>query len=301
MYLKQITPHSRYYKDLKNLLNIIDAANFFSKHYNEDKERYSFNYNYETYENEIHPDRILETLKKRIFTFLLDGIYTYEEQLLLLSELYLNVKEYGKMTTDSFRSILDRYKKANELNQLNNNNKKYYNEILASYVNLTKVKMDLIEYVDEYYKKIYEKWNSINNPSTVLKSDLSINNKSIKMNSFKYKKYNSNISAITDLFNFLIDKKFISEKTKLKEFRKIFSDTSIEIPIIWTGNISELSYFIKQLHNDRKIVDDTKLKHWEITIKCFVNSESVCYEKSKLRNQIKPSSYKVLDAALNLL
>ena len=66
--------------------------------------------------------------------------------------------------------------------------------------------------------------------------------------------------------NALKRKNLIGNSTDLKDFRKVFSGEAIDKPIIWTGNISELSYFIKQLHNELKLVEDLKQQQWAVTI-----------------------------------
>ena len=87
----------------------------------------------------------------------------------------------------------------------------------------------------------------------------------------------------------------------LKDFRKVFSGEEIKKPIVWTGNISELSYFIKQLHNVLKLVADLKQQQWAVTINCFIQENGEQYNRTKLRTQKVPTTSKNIDISLKTL
>ncbi len=129
-------------------------------------------------------------------------------------------------------------------------------------------------------------------PKTKLKS---------KHNSFTYKKWRFESTNLTYLKESLIDKKLIASDTELKHFRKAFSGEEIEKPIVWTGNISELSYFIKQLHNELKLVENLKQQQWAVTIKCFIQENGEQYNRTKLRTQKVPTTSKNIDISLKTL
>jgi ribosomal protein S21 len=122
-----------------------------------------------------------------------------------------------------------------------------------------------------------------------------------KHQSFTYKKWQFESTNLTYLKESLIDKKLIASDTELKHFRKVFSGEEIEKPIIWTGNISELSYFIKQLHNELKLVENLKQQQWAVTINCFVQENGEQYNRTKLRTQKVPTTSKNIDMALKTL
>ena len=122
-----------------------------------------------------------------------------------------------------------------------------------------------------------------------------------KHNSFTYKKWRFESTNLTYLKESLIDKKLIASDTELKHFRKAFSGEEIEKPIVWTGNISELSYFIKQLHNVLKLVENLKQQQWAVTINCFVQENGEQYNRTKLRTQKVPTTSKNIDIALKTL
>lgn len=122
-----------------------------------------------------------------------------------------------------------------------------------------------------------------------------------KHKSFTYKKWQFESTNLTSLKDSLIRKKLIASDTDLKDFRKAFSGEEIEKPIVWTGNISELSYFIKQLHNVLKLVADLKQQQWAVTINCFIQENGEQYNRTKLRTQKVPATSKNIDMALKTL
>lgn len=122
-----------------------------------------------------------------------------------------------------------------------------------------------------------------------------------KHHSFTYKKWQFESTNLTYLKESLIDKNLIASDTELKHFRKAFSGEEIEKPIVWTGNISELSYFIKQLHNELKLVRDLKQQQWAVTINCFIQENGEQYNRTKLRTQKVPATSKNIDMALKTL
>jgi hypothetical protein len=119
--------------------------------------------------------------------------------------------------------------------------------------------------------------------------------------SFKYKNNISGSVNLTDLMNSLKRSALIHQETLLGNFRSVFSEKEIEQKIIWTGNISELAYFIKALHNTAKKVEDTKQKQWEITINCFEMADGTELTKDKLRTQKTPARAAIIEKAVNIL
>lgn len=139
-------------------------------------------------------------------------------------------------------------------------------------------------------------------PEVVIKPKSSTLKKITKTNrSFKYKKLESDYSNLTYLKESLINKGFISKNTDLKDFRKAFSGEAIDKPIVWMGNMSELSYFIKQIHHNLKYVENVKQEIWSITINCFIQENGEQYNRIKLRGQKVPATSKNIDSALNTL
>ena len=58
----------------------------------------------------------------------------------------------------------------------------------------------------------------------------------------------------------------------------------------WIGNISDLHYFIKLIHNTNKSVENLKQHQWEVACKCFVHSDGSQFDRQQLKEQKKPKS-----------
>ena len=122
-----------------------------------------------------------------------------------------------------------------------------------------------------------------------------------KQLSFKYIGNSSEQDNINHLFEDLKKDKFITAETELKNFKKIFSGKAIETPVVWTGKISELYYFIKQLHQIHRKVEDVKQDHWKIAILCFVKPDGKTFDLKKLKSQKDPVITKAIDRMVKAL
>ena len=106
--------------------------------------------------------------------------------------------------------------------------------------------------------------------------------------SFKYKKLATNSEAIKDLCDSLKFNDLIDKKTNLTDFKKIFSGEEINKPVVWTGNISDLYYFVALIHNELKYVENLKQQHWKVTCRCFIKPDNSIFEHTSLKTQKKP-------------
>jgi hypothetical protein len=109
-------------------------------------------------------------------------------------------------------------------------------------------------------------------------------------NSFTYKNLNTQVDNIKNLYDALITYDFIDKSTHYSEFKKVFTGEPIKNPVIWNGNISDLNYFIKVLHNNNKSVIDVKRHIWEVACKCFIKPDGSLFDRSKLKQQKKPTA-----------
>lgn len=122
-----------------------------------------------------------------------------------------------------------------------------------------------------------------------------------KYESFRYKQYNKNPDNLTNLCDSLRKGEFIHQDTKATDFRKIFSGDHIEKPVVWIGNSSEFAYFIKQIHNDKELIENLKQQQWNIACKCFIKEDGSSFE-TKVRKLQRPNSTgDKLDKAVKLL
>lgn len=126
--------------------------------------------------------------------------------------------------------------------------------------------------------------------------------KPIPFNSFTYKQYNTSPDKLGDLWDSLKLNNFISADTPLATFKKVFSGSKINTPVTWTGNISELFYFVKRIHKDLQLVEDLKQKQWQVTCICFVDENGEPFDRSKFRTLKRPNlTGDKIDNAVNLL
>ncbi len=112
----------------------------------------------------------------------------------------------------------------------------------------------------------------------------------VALTSFTYKQLATNPDNLTNLHDSLKLNHFIAQDTSLTNFKKAFSGKEITNPIEWTGNISELYYFIKLIHKEHKYVDDLKQKQWEVTCLCFVQEGGKPFDRNKFRGQKRPNT-----------
>lgn len=121
-----------------------------------------------------------------------------------------------------------------------------------------------------------------------------------KPHSFTYNYFITQMGQVTDLMNVLKKNKLIKADTELTYFRKIFSGEEVINKIVWTGNISELYYFIKYLNNESGKIQ--KLKNdllWFVAVKCFVLEDGIDINRTRLRKQQPPSNSQKLENIIN--
>jgi hypothetical protein len=124
----------------------------------------------------------------------------------------------------------------------------------------------------------------------------------VSFESFRYKGYDNNYDNLTNLYNSLKKNNFIADDTDSRVFKKVFSGKAITKPVVWTGNPSEFSYFIKLIYTINQYVDDLKQRNWEVACRCFVQADGTPFDRSKLRTLKKPQrSYKQLELAVDNL
>ncbi len=122
-----------------------------------------------------------------------------------------------------------------------------------------------------------------------------------KLKSFKYIHLVNDSDRISDLYESLKQIKYIHEDTRKIDFKKIFAGSFITHPVIWTGTVSELYYFIYLIHNKLKLVENTKNKHWKIACYCFIQDNGEAYDFKILKDQKAPAAKNKLENLLNCL
>lgn len=120
--------------------------------------------------------------------------------------------------------------------------------------------------------------------------------------SFTYKQINTNPEKVSDLCSSLKFNNLISQDTTVPNFKRVFTNSEIKTPVVWTGTISDLFYFIKLIHNDLQLVENLKQKQWVVTCQCFVDTDGNPFERTKFRSQKKPklTAHKIEKSVSNL-
>lgn len=120
--------------------------------------------------------------------------------------------------------------------------------------------------------------------------------------SFNYKHIQTKSSNIPDLMDSLKKNVFIAQETSITDFRHVFSGEFVANPIRWTGGKSTLSYFIKLLSNELKVITYPGNSVWKIVCACFVDDDGSQFNESNLRDQKKPKlKLSEIERAANLM
>jgi len=133
----------------------------------------------------------------------------------------------------------------------------------------------------------------------LIPNDVILKESSLIDNAFTYLRYTTKYSTLTDLLDSLKKNNFIASDTILADFRKIFNNTVPSSPIKWTGNVSELFYFVKHLHSIPGLMKDLKANIWKVTAKIFVDENGNTYDWKKFRTQKNPSRAKLLETCIS--
>ena len=105
---------------------------------------------------------------------------------------------------------------------------------------------------------------------------------------FRYKNLAKNTDALKDLCDSLKRYDLIDKKTVLSDLKKLFSGGELNKPVIWTGQVSDLYYFVVLIHNKEKYVENLHQQHWKVTCNCFIKSDGSAFDQSNLKSQKKP-------------
>jgi hypothetical protein len=160
-------------------------------------------------------------------------------------------------------------------------------------------KYKLAYYLNQYISQLVEEAVL---DSKEIKPTLQPEPERISFESFRYKGYDNNYDNLTYLFDSLKKNNFIADDTDSRTFKKVFSGKAITKPVVWTGNPSEFSYFIKLIYTINQYVEDLKQRNWEVACRCFIQADGTPFDRSKLRTLKKPQrSYKQLELAVDNL
>ncbi len=80
----------------------------------------------------------------------------------------------------------------------------------------------------------------------------------------------------------LVEHKLISEKTSYQKFKKFFKNITPEEKLIWSGSLSEMVTFFRELNNCSYVEVDN---HWKAFKECFVFSEGRTYSLKNINGE----------------
>ncbi len=120
------------------------------------------------------------------------------------------------------------------------------------------------------------------------------------INSFKLKECKRNPSRLK-YFKESLEINGLIDQISITDFRKVFSGEVTDVRICWKGNKGELSYLIKQLHNNLKLVENIQSGHWITAVEYFIPDTKGFFDSKNLRYQKNPKCTNHLDIALSNL
>ena len=168
-----------------------------------------------------------------------------------------------------------------ELNISKNDDSRRYSKIINKW----------FENQEKYFKNLYK---LIEKQDEILKENKQetkkINNTKKTPNSYTYIKYATNSDAITDVLSALKRNNFIDDSVKLTNFRNIFNNKKPKSEIIWSGNISELYYFVKLIHIKHGLIEKQSHTIWKVTANIFVDKNKNQFFSKQLKSQKDPKS-----------
>lgn len=101
-----------------------------------------------------------------------------------------------------------------------------------------------------------------------------------------------------DAHNWLLtemkDQGLVNKYTHGNSFQKIFSGKSIDKPIIWTGQIDELAYFITQMRQSG-LIELERSQIWLLTCKCFGLSDGRSLNHRNMKGLDRPKKADAID------
>lgn len=106
--------------------------------------------------------------------------------------------------------------------------------------------------------------------------------------SFTYINIHKESSNIYDLFISLKLNQNIAADTNFIDFKHVFSGAPVNNPVRWCGAKGDLSYLIKLLNNDFKVLTFPGDSIWKIVCECFVDKDGQPFTERILREQKQP-------------
>ena len=110
----------------------------------------------------------------------------------------------------------------------------------------------------------------------------------VSLKSFTYKQYYTAPGKLKDSWDCLKKNKLIHPETPWLDFKNIFSGDEVKTPVRWGEFMSDLSYFVKLIHKEHKLIKGLGRGIWEVTCKCFVKPDGTPFEQGKFHDLKRP-------------
>jgi hypothetical protein len=159
---------------------------------------------------------------------------------------------------------------------------KMYKEYLAYYLSTTK------PIIKKYKKTRNGLWEHIKPSKTIPLAYTLINNDVQYLLITKHRKA-------------LIRIGLIHENTALADMRLIFSNMTPSTPITCIKSITQLAYYVKCMHNDKKVIKNILPTIWKVTAEIFVDINGNKYNWEDFRGLKPPANANLIDEAVEIL
>lgn len=106
---------------------------------------------------------------------------------------------------------------------------------------------------------------------------------------------------IADHRKSLIKAGLIPESTKLVDMRLMFHNAIPSTPTKWLGNISQLAYYVKCMHNDKKVIKNIRNTIWKVTAELYVDKDGNKYNWEDFRGLKDPANASLINKAVEIL
>ena len=123
-----------------------------------------------------------------------------------------------------------------------------------------------------------------------------------KNNSFYYLPKFSHRATLQNLYSVLISEGLMGKETKELHFVNLFKNKEVDNLVRWTGQTSELKYFIELINREDFGFENKGHFKWRIAAKCFVKVSSRDLKKITYKDlrtyKITPNTKQKLDDVL---
>ncbi len=125
----------------------------------------------------------------------------------------------------------------------------------------------------------------------------------VRYRDYRKEYFIKNVNGFFEAFHGLKDNKFIDPDTKLDQFKRIFTQSTIQPDqrIRWVGRNVELTWFIQILIDDLSKIVPPVVGRWKTTLYCFANKNGEGFEEETVISKASGKPDERKDILKNLL